>query len=307
LLDSLLQEINLLLIMADSRSLALLCGSIGGLLLLALCDLVLLATVLAGVIAWLGWRKGFKTSSQNTNNKYLTKADQPTNSDGLSQNTRLSLMSEVLAGTILSPVSIKEPISGLALLKQELTHKKVLDGVSSFEKEALNAVEIDEKIILPSKETIKLEKLIEDHLKGIGEFDQANLTPVKTSEPISGPELAKQESWRSRITQELETFDRSGLKMTSSLEEKNILPSHSTITSERLHLSLMSGLTTGVELKKTETKEPASPMDLARMEMIKGKIEEDIQAFDRELLIPVVTEGKHYVLTAEDFSDDIRE
>lgn len=74
---------------------------------------------------------------------------------------------------------------------------------------------------------------------------------------------------------------RSGLKMTSSLEEKNILPSQSTITSEKLHLSLMSGLTTGVELKKTETKEPASPMDLARMEIIKGRIEEDIQAFDR--------------------------
>jgi hypothetical protein len=27
----------------------------------------------------------------------------------------------------------------------------------------------------------------------------------------------------------------------------------------------------------------------------------------RELLIPVVTEGKHYVPTADDFSDDIRE
>ena len=69
--------------------------------------------------------------------------------------------------------------------------------------------------------------------------------------------------------------------MTSNLEEKNILPSQSTIISEKLHLSLMSGLTTGVELKKTETKEPASPMDLARMEMMKGRIEEDIQAFDR--------------------------
>jgi hypothetical protein len=65
------------------------------------------------------------------------------------------------------------------------------------------------------------------------------------------------------------------------LEEKNKLPSQSTIISEKLHLSLMSGLTTGVELKQTETKEPVSPMDLARMEMIKGRIEEDIQAFDR--------------------------
>ena len=69
--------------------------------------------------------------------------------------------------------------------------------------------------------------------------------------------------------------------MTSNLEENIILPSQSTIISEKLHLSLMSGLTTGVELKKTETKEPASPMDLARMEMMKGRIEEDIQTFDR--------------------------
>jgi hypothetical protein len=174
------------------------------------------ATVLAGVIAWLSWKKSTKASgSAQKTNKYVKKAEKSTKTDELngsrvtvSQNTRLCLMSEVLAGTILSPVSIKEPISGLALLKQELTHKKVLDGVSSFEKEVLNAVEIDEKIILPSEETIKLEKLIVDHLKGIGEFDQANLTPVKTSEPISGPELAKQESWRSRITQELATFDR---------------------------------------------------------------------------------------------------
>ena len=69
--------------------------------------------------------------------------------------------------------------------------------------------------------------------------------------------------------------------MTSNMEVKNKLPSQSTIISEKLHLSLMSGLTTGVELKKTETKEPASPMDLARMEMMKGRIEEDIQSFDR--------------------------
>jgi len=297
--------------MAGRRSLSLLCGSVGGLLLLALCDSVLLATGLAGVLAWLSFRKDTKTRPES---KYMMKSDLPAKADELNdsqaaecQNPRLSLMSEVLAGTTLSPVIIKEPVSGLALLKQELTHKKVLDGVSSFEKEVLNAVDIDEKSILPTKETIELEKLIMDHLKGIGEFDQANLTPVKTSEPLSGPELAKQESWRSRISQELAVFDRSGLKMTSTWEEKNFLPSHLTITSEKLHLSLMSGLTSGVELKKTETKEPASPVDLARMEMIKGRIEEDIQAFDRELLIPVVTEGKHYVPTADDFSDDIRE
>ena len=86
-------------------------------------------------------------------------------------------------------------------------------------------------------------------------------------------------SW-SMVFLNRDRYFRSALKMTSSWEEKNILSGQSTIVSEKLHLSLMSGLTTGVELKKTETKEPASPMDLARMEM-KGRIEEDIQAFDR--------------------------
>ena len=127
--------------------------------------------MLAGVTAWLSWRKGSKTK---TKNKQLEKADQSIRTDEwddsqapVSQKTRLCLMSEVLAGITLSPVSLQEPISGIALLKQELTHKKVLNGVSLSEKEALNAVEMDEKIILPSKETIKLEKLIVDHLKGI--------------------------------------------------------------------------------------------------------------------------------------------
>ena len=199
---------------------ALLCGSIGmsciakinfthlfinspaGLLVLACYDSILLATVFAGVLAWLSWNK------DTENKEKVVSAD--TGENDLTRETRMrnSLLWELQEGTTLSPVSIKEPISGIALLKQELTHKKVLDGVSAFEKEFLNAVDIEEKIVLPTKEIINLEKLILDHLKGIGEFDQANLVPVKTSEPISGPELVKQESWRSRITQELSTFDR---------------------------------------------------------------------------------------------------
>jgi hypothetical protein len=43
----------------------------------------------------------------------------------------------------------------------------------------------------------------------------------------------------------------------------------------------MTGLVSGVELKKTQTKEPVSAMDLARLEMFKFQVEEDILAFDR--------------------------
>ena len=74
---------------------------------------------------------------------------------------------------------------------------------------------------------------------------------------------------------------RSDLKLTPTRELKNLLPSHSTITSEKLHLNLMTGLVSGVELKKTQTKEPVSAMDLARLEMFKDQVEEDILAFDR--------------------------
>ena len=43
----------------------------------------------------------------------------------------------------------------------------------------------------------------------------------------------------------------------------------------------MAGLTTGVKLKKTDTILPVCPVQLARLEMYKEKVEEDIQAFDR--------------------------
>ena len=42
----------------------------------------------------------------------------------------------------------------------------------------------------------------------MGEFDQSTLTPVKVSEPLSGPEVAKQETMRTNISEELKTFDK---------------------------------------------------------------------------------------------------
>ena len=54
-----------------------------------------------------------------------------------------------------------------------------------------------------------------------------------------------------------------------------------TISSERQHADLLSGLEGGVELRRTETREPLKPPDLAKLVVTKDQVEEDIQAFDR--------------------------
>ena len=64
---------------------------------------------------------------------------------------------------------------------------------------------------------------------------------------------------------------RSDLKLTET----------DTISSERQHADLLSGLEGEVELSRTETREPLNPRDLAKVVVTKDQVEEDIQAFDR--------------------------
>lgn len=216
-----------------------------------------------------------------------------------SEKEHFNLLKEVESGHILTPVVSKEPLSGAALLKQELTHQKVLDSVSGFDKEILKHSDVEEKIVLPDKETIDIEKSHAEHLKGIGEFDQANLVSIKVAEPLSGPEVSKQESLRTNISEELKTFDKTELKLTETVE-KVTLPDAGAITSEKQHLDFLTGLESGVDLKKTETREPLNPLDLAKLEISKDQVEEDIQAFDRARLTPVVTEEKNLLPSADD-------
>jgi len=227
----------------------------------------------------------------------------PDAEDIKSEKDHLNLLKEVETGRVLSPVVPKEPLSGAALLKQELTHQKVLDGVSTFDKEALKHSDVDEKSVLPDKETIEIEKSHVEHLKGIGEFDQTNLTPVKVAEPLSGPDVSKQESMRTNISEELKTFDKTELKLTETVE-KTGLPDVEAITTEKKHMDHLTNLETGVELKKTETREPLNPLDLARIEITKDQVEEDIQAFDRARLTPVVTEEKNFLPSADDIKKE---
>merc|ERR1719220_1317632 len=141
----------------------------------------------------------------------------------------------------------------------------MIDNVSAFDKEQLKSTPVEEKSWLPDVDTIQTEKSHLDHLKNISSFDQAALSPVKTSEPLTGIELALQESMRSNITDELVSFDKSDLKITDTIEKVS-LPDEEIIRSERQHQDFLTGVQAGVSLKKTDTREPISPVDLVKLE-----------------------------------------
>merc|ERR1711902_441661 len=107
--------------------------------------------------------------------------------------------------------------------------------------------------------------------------DQSGLSKVKVSEPMTVVELAKQESYRTSISDELVSFDKSGLKPTETVE-KVALPDDDVISSEKQHQELLTGVQTGVELKKTDTREPINPLDLAKLETSKDQVEEEVEA-----------------------------
>ena len=70
-----------------------------------------------------------------------------------------------MTGQVLSPVTPKEPLSGIDLLKQELSHKAIVEGVENFEKDDLKHALIEEKNILPDAETLQTEKQQTELLK----------------------------------------------------------------------------------------------------------------------------------------------
>jgi len=217
-----------------------------------------------------------------------------------SERERASLMANIESGEhALTPVSPKEPLGGAELLKQELTHSQVLEKVEGFDMGGLRHSEVVERINLPDEATIQAEKTHVEHLATIGAFDQASLTPVKVVEPLTGPEVSKLERAREGISSELAAFDKAELKETE-VEEKVVLPGKEDIAQERGHLEHMAGLEAGLELRKTETREPASPLDLAKLELHKDQVEEELQAFDRARLTPVVTEERVFLPSADE-------
>ena len=214
-----------------------------------------------------------------------------------SERDRASLLANIESGDhSLTPVSPKEPLGGAELLKQELTRAQVwfklatsgyfwlvfqvLEKVEGFDIGELRHSELVERIQLPDEATIHAERTHVEHLATIGKFDQDSLTPVKVLEPLTGPEVAKLEMAREGISSELANFDKADLKETE-VEEKVVLPGKEEIEQEREHLQHMAGLEAGLELRKTETREPTNPLDLAKLELHKDQVEEEIHAFDR--------------------------
>lgn len=222
-----------------------------------------------------------------------------------SERDRFDLLKGVegFSSSDLSPVIPKEPLSGAELLKQELSHKAVVAGVINFEKDALKPTEVDERNVLPDAGTLEAEKQESEHFKGIGDFDSSSLKSVSTREPVSGPDLIRQESARTEISDQIQTFDRSELRETD-IDEKVILPGADDIKTEKQHVEMLEGLEKGVELRHVETVGPTSPVDLAKHELARESMVDNIQEFDRSSLIPVTTEEKNILPSAEEMRKD---
>jgi len=210
---------------------------------------------------------------------------------------------EEFSSSDLSPVVPKEPLTGAELLKQELSQKAVVEGVMNFEKDALKHTEVDERNVLPDADTLKAEKQQSELFKGIGDFDSSNLKTVSTREPVSGPELVKQESARTEISDQIQTFDRGDLRETDT-DEKGVLPGVDDIKSEKQHVEMLEGLEKGVELRHVETVGPTSPVDHAKQELARESVVDNIQDFDRSSLTAVTTEEKNILPSAEEMRRD---
>jgi len=107
----------------------------------------------------------------------------------------------------------------------------------------LNPVEVSEKIALPTAEDLKQEKVHEGVLKGVEGFTPDKLTPVKTREPASGAEVAKNQLAHQKAADAVSDFDKGQLKHVDT-QEKNPLPSNDAIKAETEHMKFKEGIET---------------------------------------------------------------
>jgi len=105
----------------------------------------------------------------------------------------------------------------------------------------LKKTEVSEKSVLPSAEDLKQEKTHEGVLKGVEGFSKDNMTPVKTREPLSGVEVAKNELHRQKAADAVKEFDKTQLKHAET-QEKNSLPDSENIKAESEHIKFKEGI-----------------------------------------------------------------
>ena len=84
----------------------------------------------------------------------------------------------------LARVTVREPVSGVELLKQELGHRAVQEEIGGFNQETLKSTQVKEGGWLPDQQVIQEEKDKVDHLASIEAFHADDLNKVKTVEPL---------------------------------------------------------------------------------------------------------------------------
>merc|ERR1712066_1010625 len=166
----------------------------------------------------------------------------------------------------LTKVKTSEPLSGVEILKQELNQKAIGDEVTAYNKESINHVDVEEKLVLPDSETLQAEKTHHNLMSGVEEFSKESLTHVETLEPLSGADLLKQEISMKSLNESLTTFDSNSLKA-SVTEEKNILPDAEALKSEKDHYEFLAELESGAVLSPTVAKEPMSGLEMFKQEL----------------------------------------
>jgi hypothetical protein len=105
----------------------------------------------------------------------------------------------------------------------------------------LKHIEVHEKVVLPSAEDLKQEKVHEGLLKGVETFSPDHLKPTKTREPASATEVMQVELAQQASLKAVEQFDKNALKNVDT-QEKNPLPDQDAIKLEEEHLKFKDGI-----------------------------------------------------------------
>ena len=143
----------------------------------------------------------------------------------------------------LARVTVREPVSGAELLKQELGHRAVQEEIGVFNQDTLKATQVKEGGWLPDQQVIQEEKDKVDHLARIEGFhaDDLNNSVV--------------------------TFDSASLRAATT-EEKVLLPDAETLKSERERASLMANIESGDHaLTPVSPKEPLGGAELTHSQV----------------------------------------
>jgi hypothetical protein len=194
----------------------------------------------------------------------------------------------------LTHVKHPEPMTGTELLEKELTIK----SIPSFDSSSLSATITTEKTVLPDQSTIEKERAHLKHLNGIGSFDHSDLTNVKHPEPLTGHQLARQESLREEISSELAVFDSTALRRTIT-SDMNLLPDKSTIQQEQVRRRHFAGIHSfdHSDLAHVKSPEPLSGRELARQESLREDISSELAIYDKAKLTRITVDERNILPT----------